>query len=94
MGSSPALRRDDDTPLRVSSAAMGKFLLLILVGVVLYLVVTRAKRPPRDSQAAARPADATMTRCAYCGLHVPADESVAADAKTYCCDEHRRLGQG
>jgi uncharacterized protein len=73
---------------------MGKFLLLILLGVVLYLVVTRVKQTPRHEKPAAPPDDATMTRCAYCGLHVPAEESIAAAAKNYCCEEHRRLGQG
>lgn len=73
---------------------MSKFLLLILFGVVLYLVVTRVKKASRQEKPAAPAADATMTRCAYCGLHVPTEESVVADAKNYCCEEHRRLGQG
>lgn len=73
---------------------MSKFLLLILFGVVLYLVVTRVKKASRQEKPATPAADATMTRCAYCGLHVPKEESVAADAKSYCCEEHRRLGQG
>lgn len=26
--------------------------------------------------------------CAYCGLHVPIDEAVIADQKSYCCADH------
>ena len=74
---------------------MGKFLLLVLLGVVIYLLLARARQASRGGKAsAARPADATMTRCAYCGLHAPADECVIVDARSYCCEEHRRLGEG
>ena len=70
---------------------MGKFLLLILFGVVLYLVFTRAKRPPPANEP---PADEAMIQCAYCRVHVPLSESLPLGDKYYCCEEHRRLGQG
>lgn len=73
---------------------MGKFLLLVLLGIVIYLLLARARQSPRSDKAPDLPADTTMTRCAYCGLHVPADESVVADVRSYCCEEHRRLGEG
>ena len=73
--------------------AMSKFLLLFLFGVMIYLVLKRAKRTPPDKPKAVPPAE-TMIECAYCGLHVPLGESVAAADRRYCCEEHRRLGQG
>ncbi|MDO8933842.1 MAG: PP0621 family protein [Rhodocyclaceae bacterium] len=73
---------------------MSKFLLLILFGVLLYLVVGRAKRlrqgrerpPPRAAEA--------MVQCAYCRVHLPLDESLPDGERRYCCEEHRRLDQG
>lgn len=71
---------------------MGKLLLLILIGVALYLVFTRIGRS-RAAPKSPPVRDGEMVRCAHCGLHVPADEGVAADGRIYCCEEHRRLGQ-
>lgn len=71
---------------------MGKLLLLILLGILAYLVFTRAARA-RKPDARPRPADAKIVPCARCGLHIPADEGIAADGLFYCCEEHRRLGQ-
>lgn len=73
---------------------MSKFLLLILLVVVIYLYFVRAKRRPSDDKPAAPPTIAAMTRCARCGLHVPAEESIVDNARTYCCEEHRRLDNG
>ncbi|OHC63072.1 MAG: hypothetical protein A2045_04195 [Rhodocyclales bacterium GWA2_65_20] len=70
---------------------MGKILLLIFFGVLLYLVFTRAKRPPPGEKP---PAEEAMIQCAYCRVHVPLSESLAVGDKNYCCEEHRRLGQG
>lgn len=71
---------------------MVKFLLLTLIGILLYLALTRAKRPPPE-QRPEPPADETMVRCAYCGVHLPIGESLSGGDKRYCCEEHRRLGQ-
>lgn len=79
---------------RVSLVTMSKFLLLILLVVVIYLYFVRAKRRPLDDTPAAPPAIAAMMRCARCGLHVPAEESIVENAKAYCCEEHRRLDNG
>lgn len=75
------------------SPAMSKFFLLILFGVLLYLVLNRAKRAPQEKRDAVPSAAETMIECAYCGLHVPQGESVIAGNQRYCCEEHRRLGQ-
>lgn len=73
---------------------MGKFLLLIIVGVLLYLMLTRPRRMPRAKPDAAPAAAESMIQCAYCDVHLPLSESLAADGRRYCCEEHRRLGQG
>lgn len=72
---------------------MSKLLLLFLIGVALYLIFARSRR----SSAHKGPAptrDGEMVRCKQCGLHFPAEEGVVADGDSYCCEEHRRLGQG
>lgn len=73
--------------------AMNKFLFLVVVGVLLYLIVTRAKRGPREKPGAPA-APESMIQCAYCGVHLPQSESLPAGGRRYCCEEHRRLGQG
>lgn len=41
--------------------------------------------------AAARPVE-SMIQCAYCGIHIPASESiVASSGAAFCSEEHRRL---
>lgn len=72
---------------------MVKFLFLTLIGIVLYLVLTRAKRPPPERREPERPSDEAMVRCAYCGIHVPMGESLPGGDRRYCSEEHRRLGQ-
>lgn len=73
---------------------MSKFLLLVLVGVALYLVLTRAKKAPPGKDGASPPAAETMIQCAHCHVHLPLGESLAAGGKRYCSEEHRRLDQG
>lgn len=72
---------------------MSKLLLLFLIGAALYLIFARTSRASTEKRAAP-PRDGNMVRCAHCGLHFPAEEGVVADGTSYCCDEHRRLGQG
>lgn len=72
---------------------MSKLLLLILIGVALYLIITRTRRSPAGSKTTPS-RGGTMIRCAHCGLHIPAEEGVVVDDQPYCCEEHRRLGRG
>jgi len=73
---------------------MSKFFFLVLVGVALYFVLVRAKKTPRGKGNTAAPAAEAMIQCAHCRVHVPLSESLPAGDKRYCCEEHRRLGQG
>ena len=72
---------------------MGKLIFLVLAVALAWWVlkghgksITR-RGPPRE----AAPED--MVRCAHCGVHLPASESVRdSAARPYCCAEHRGAG--
>ncbi len=73
---------------------MGKFLFWIIVlglawMVLRYLVIRgRSVAPTEPAAPAQAPAEA-MLQCAWCGVHMPASESVsAADGRVYCGREH------
>lgn len=68
---------------------MGKFLLLVILGLAVYWFVFRAPRSRRET---AVPRVEDMVQCARCLTHVPRGEAVSGDGKDYCCEEHRRLG--
>ena len=70
---------------------MGKIGLFIFFGVLVYLVLTRNRRKPAVPVA---PAAETMIQCDYCRVHFPVSDSLPAGEKHFCCEEHRRLGQG
>lgn len=74
-----------------------KFLLLLLVvGVALFMLLGRKRRPDEDGPpAAARPSAgaAPMLACAHCGVHLPRDEAVLdAAGRAYCGEAHRIAG--
>jgi uncharacterized protein len=76
---------------------VAKFLLLIALGIVVYLIVSRMRREgqppsaPRQPRAKELPED--MVRCSHCGVHLPRSESFTSRGRYYCTDEHRRLAQ-
>jgi uncharacterized protein len=76
---------------------MNKLLAFLVLLVVAYLLLTKRKRPTSagEDSAARGSTDKSpekMVRCAYCGVHVPASESVSLeDGRHYCGEEHRRL---
>jgi uncharacterized protein len=75
-----------------------KFLLVLLVvGVGLWMLVSRVRGPGADAdRTARRKPDAAkpvvMVECAHCGLHLPAADAVTEGSRLYCTDAHRRLG--
>ena len=87
---------------------MGKLLLwivVVLVGLTIARIVARANA--RNSQAAkagqtprgraasagrAVPAE-QMVRCAHCGIHLPRSEAALIGGRTWCSQEHARLGE-
>ncbi|HZR02913.1 MAG TPA: PP0621 family protein [Burkholderiales bacterium] len=75
---------------------MAKFLLLLALGIVVYLIVSRIKRDGERPEIARRaPPPATpedMVRCSVCGVHLPRSESFTSRGQFFCSDEHRRVG--
>lgn len=77
--------------------------ILFWVGIILVvLVVMRilgrhaAARHRRSIQPKKRNASnryQAMTQCAHCGVHLPASDALHYDGKTWCSQEHARLGQ-
>ena len=75
-----------------------KYLLVFaVVGLVLWMMLSRARGRGADD-AAAPPDPATpkppalMVQCAHCGLHLAAADAQAEGSRLYCSDDHRRLG--
>jgi uncharacterized protein len=78
--------------------ALAKFLLLIALVIVVYLLFRGFRRDAgiqdsvRRSSSRDRPVPEDMVRCAVCGVHLPRSESFISKGKFFCTDEHRRLG--
>lgn len=84
-----------------------KFLLVLLVvviGIWLLLGRSRSRGAMRDdaqrerARVGAQPGaqkgggPQPMLRCAHCGLHLPANETVQDGTHVYCSEAHRALG--
>ena len=84
---------------------MGKLLLWVVLIALAWLGwslfrVSQRKAAARQRQApptrrepdADSPAPETMTRCARCGVYLPAGEALRSDAQDYCSPAHRDAG--
>lgn len=74
---------------------MAKFLLLLAVLIVAYLIVSRMRKDSGSSPVRKPPAPPKaedMVRCAVCGVNSPRSESFTSHGSFFCSDEHRRLG--
>ena len=75
---------------------MSKFLLLLALGIVVYLIVSRMRREGNPAETTRKPpppaAPEDMVRCAVCGVHLPRSESFTSRGRFFCTDEHRKLG--
>ena len=76
---------------------MAKFLLLLALGIVVYLIVSRMRREGQSPETLRKPAAPSavaedMVRCAVCGVNLPRSESFTSRGRFFCTDEHRRLG--
>jgi len=73
---------------------MSRLLFFLLLGLAVYLLLTRGRRrgaaPPPRSETRAE----SMVACARCGLHLPLSESLEAGGRRYCCREHARRDDG
>ncbi|MEI7457347.1 MAG: PP0621 family protein [Nitrosomonadales bacterium] len=64
---------------------MSRLIFLFAIAAVIYLLFKSVRKnlPPQ-----AKPAE-DMVRCAHCGVHLPASESVSAGGAHFCCAAHR-----
>ncbi|HKX41296.1 MAG TPA: PP0621 family protein [Burkholderiaceae bacterium] len=72
-----------------------KFLVVILVLVVLWLLLrgtarrARGDDAPRRSRPTSAPPAQPMLVCAHCGLHLPRDEALPGRGGVFCGEAHR-----
>lgn len=67
------------------------FLVLIILAALIYRRVLQYKKQNTTSNK--RLISKNMVRCDYCGIHVPEDEVVNDDDRSYCSEEHKLLDQ-
>ena len=73
---------------------LAKFLLLIAVFVIVYMVIKNGSK--RDDGARRAPGsgkEEDMVRCKVCGLHLPRSESLKSGDEFYCSEEHLRIAK-
>jgi uncharacterized protein len=78
-------------------------LLVVFVGVWVWrsnrIAVNKNKQENSEREAERQKAKKTMVACAYCGVHLPQIEALAAPSADlrsqvwFCSTEHRQLGQ-
>lgn len=86
---------------------MGKILLWVLVilgGLLLARVLARHNEASKQPQVprSAKPSKGlrdkavtepeSMVRCAHCNIHLPRSEALLSGGKTWCSQEHAKLG--
>lgn len=74
---------------------MGRLILLILLGILIFLILNGFFRSSdkRNVKGPKGKAVEQMVTCAHCGVHLPESESLASDGKYFCSEEHRRLAR-
>lgn len=72
---------------------MGRVLFVVLLALAVVLwwkQRQRGGRPPAPPEAPTRtPQPEAMLRCAHCGVHLPASQSLPGRGGVFCCAEHR-----
>ena len=63
----------------------------IWLAFVLARQLMRSRRQNRvaDTSAPKHSLPVTVVPCAYCGLHIPKNEALAANGRYYCCTSHK-----
>ena len=77
---------------------MAKFLLLIAVFIIAYLVIQHSARRREAGEQRPQPKPGksqpeNMVRCGVCGVHLPRSESLTSGSDYYCSEEHLRLAE-
>jgi len=74
---------------------MPRFIVLLILGFLIYRVFKRLSLQATAKPPAATPAAigfAPIAACALCGVHVPLSDSVTgADGRTFCSEAHCHL---
>ncbi|MBK1781631.1 hypothetical protein JHL22_10410 [Advenella sp. WQ 585] len=82
-----------------------RFLLFIILVIILMLAIRifagRVQTLFKNMQSNTSPPPATrqnqtsesMVQCAHCHIHLPRSEACLINGKTWCSEEHARLGQ-
>lgn len=69
-----------------------KYLLLLIVLAVLFLMLGARRSRPNEPEARKPPPPAppqAMLSCAECGMHLPADEALPGKGGVFCSAAHR-----
>jgi uncharacterized protein len=74
---------------------MLKYLLLLIVGWAVWWAWKKGKEAQREVEDAERQhpkpsLPERMVTCAYCGVHLPESDALAADGQHYCHEAHRQ----
>ena len=67
-------------------------LAIVIAVVLIYRSVRNYSRQANRLPSRVTPKD--MVRCQYCGLHLPEDEAVRINGRSYCSEKHKILGEG
>ncbi|MGH8677886.1 MAG: PP0621 family protein [Burkholderiales bacterium] len=70
---------------------MAKFLLLIAVFIIIYLILRANRRRSESPLGPPTHQPEDMVRCKVCGLHLPRSESLTLRGEFFCSQEHLRL---
>ena len=75
---------------------MGKILLLVIIGLVVYAIIKNYMRslgaPTPPARRAAEDAE-DMVKCAHCGVNLPRSEAILSAGDFFCTSEHQKLGK-
>lgn len=73
---------------------MGKILLLIIIGLVVYALIRNYQRSLNKSAASAHEHTIeNMVKCAQCGVNLPRSEAIYSGGDFFCTPEHKQLGK-
>ena len=72
---------------------LGKFLLLIAVFIIAYMVIKSGARRRDWPKQAPGSIEEDMVRCKVCGVHLPRSESLESRDEFFCSEEHRRIAK-
>jgi uncharacterized protein len=72
-----------------------RFILLVVLVVIAFLVIKRALRSFNKPNIPEKPPiQGELVSCARCGVHLPRSEARQAGGALFCSEEHARLGSG